>query len=376
MALPAFMNPQRFLRAAFTEFSKTPDLYKCTTRSLLGALIQCAQLGLEPGVLGQIYLVPFKNRRRGTVEVTVIPGYRGLLALARRSGDISTIHARPVYAGDAFTYSYGLDPKLVHEPSEEPLRSFVEKDGKRVEVLRALTHVYAACRLRDGGVQFEVMTRADVEAHRDRYAHVTAESAWATNFDEMALKTVLRRLCRLLPASTELQRAVALDAQVRHGEPQNLAALVIPDGHEDEDLGEDLEGDAAGADAEASRSRAEAPAPASPAAPDPYREVGMPESAPPSSSAPAPKPPADPPFGAGVGVSSSAPPPTDDTEVLLARSAVVAAMDRLKLSGPERALLIQQNAHVESLGAASLDGVNAVLDALTKIDEQRKARKA
>ncbi len=216
------MNPTRFLRAAFTEFSKTPALYECSTRSLLGALIQCAQLGLEPGVLGHIYLVPFRNRRRGTVEVTVIPGYRGLLALARRSGEISTIHAHVVLAGDTFSFSYGIDPTLQHSPSAEPRA--VTKDGVRVE--RAMTYVYAACRLKDGGVQFEVMSRADVEAHRDRYAHVTPDSAWSTNFEEMALKTVLRRLCRLLPASTELQRAITLDSQARHAEPQNLATLV------------------------------------------------------------------------------------------------------------------------------------------------------
>jgi recombination protein RecT len=221
-ALPTFMNPTRFLRAAFTEFSKTPSLYECSTRSLLGALIQCAQLGLEPGVLGHVYLVPFKNRRKGTVEVTVIPGYKGLLSLARRSGDISTIQAHPVYAGDLFRYAYGLEPLLEHVPSQDPMVSIV--NGQRIE--RPLTHVYAVAKLKDGGAQYEVMTVAEVEAHRDRYVRVAPDSAWSTNFIEMALKTVLRRLCRLLPASTELTRAIALDAQVRHGEPQNLATLV------------------------------------------------------------------------------------------------------------------------------------------------------
>jgi len=219
-ALPRHLSVDRLIRTAMTSVSTTPGLMDCTPRSLLGAVIQCAQLGLEPGILGMAYLVPFRNNRQGTQEVQFIPGYKGLIALARRSGEISTIMAHAVHAQDQFQYEFGTDPRLVHVPSEAPDRG-------------AVTHYYAVARLKDGGVQFEVMQRAEVEAHRDRYSKAAKMGPWVTEFDEMAKKTVLRRLCKLLPASIELHTAIALDERAEAQIPQglgDLAALPEPEG--------------------------------------------------------------------------------------------------------------------------------------------------
>lgn len=219
LALPKFMNTDRLVRTALTCFSTTPGLLDCTPRSLLGSVIQCAQLGLEPGIIGMAYLIPFRNNKANTVEVQFIPGYRGLLALARRSGEISTIQAHCVYAEDAFTYRYGLEPKLDHVPAEKADRG-------------AMTHVYAVARLKDGGVQYEVMTKAEIDAHRDRYSRAAKSGPWQTEYPEMAKKTVLRRLCKLLPASVELQTAVALDERAELQLPQGLTDLA-PGGPEE-----------------------------------------------------------------------------------------------------------------------------------------------
>jgi recombination protein RecT len=220
------------LRTFFTELSKTPALYDCTPVSLLGALIQAAQLGLEFGIIGHAYLVPFRNRRRGNIrEAQLIPGYKGLLKLARNSGEISTVSAHVVHAGDHFRYAYGLNPMLEHVPAESGPTVTRMADG--VEVTWPITYFYAAARMRDGGSEFEVMSLAEVEMHRDRYAADKREdSAWATNFPEMGLKTVLRRLCRLLPQSVELSRALVLDAHARKAESQDLGALVGVSGSE------------------------------------------------------------------------------------------------------------------------------------------------
>jgi recombination protein RecT len=216
MALPRHLHVERLIRTALTSFSTTPGLLDCTPRSLLGAVIQCAQLGLEPGTLGMAYLIPFKNTKAGTTEVQFIPGYRGLLTLARRSGDISTIDAHCVYAGDAFSYKYGLDPKLDHTPTDKPERGVI-------------THVYAVARLKDGGWQFGVMTKAEVDSHRDRYSRAAKSGPWQTEYPEMAKKTVLRRLCKLLPASVELQTAVSLDERAELQLPQGLTDLAPDD---------------------------------------------------------------------------------------------------------------------------------------------------
>lgn len=212
MALPRHMNADRMLRIAMTSISTTPKLLDCTPRSLLGAVIQCAQLGLEPGILGHAYLIPFENRKAGTVEVQLIVGYKGLIQLARRSGEISTITAHEVRERDKFSYRYGLAPLLEHVPH----------DDDRGEI----THFYAVMRLKDGGAQFEVMTKAEVDAHRDRYSRAAKQGPWVTDYVEMGKKTTLRKVSKLGPASVELQRAIALDEHAEAQIPQHLGDVI------------------------------------------------------------------------------------------------------------------------------------------------------
>src|SRR5690554_3088052 len=116
-ALPKHMDPDRLARIATTVLRQTPQLGQCTPESFLGALMTCAQLGLEPGPLGHAYLVPFKNNKTGMFEVTFIPGYRGLVELARRSGQVQSVQAHVVREGDRFDYEFGLNPKLEHKPA-------------------------------------------------------------------------------------------------------------------------------------------------------------------------------------------------------------------------------------------------------------------
>jgi recombination protein RecT len=214
-ALPRHLTADRLIRIATTELRKNPKLALCTPQSFLGAVIQCAQLGLEPGsALGHVYLVPFKrNFKRGNewfseMITTVIVGYRGMIDLARRSGQIESIEAWPVYLGDRFECLLGLEPSLVHAPDwENPNRT-------NPDMLR---FVYAVARLKDGGRQFAVMSRAEVEMIRNRTfdknktsADDRAKSPWATDFEQMALKTVIRRLFKHLPVSIEMVIADAL----------------------------------------------------------------------------------------------------------------------------------------------------------------------
>lgn len=211
-ALPRFLSAERLIRVTVTALTTTPKLAECYPASLLGAVLQCAQLGLEPGILGQAYLVPFWNGKRRRMEVQIIPGYKGLLELARRSGQIASIMAHAVYERDEFDYAYGLEPRLVHRPSRATDR------GRPI-------FYYAIAKLKDGSYQFEVMSQAEVEEHRRRYSKAADSGPWVTNPEEMALKTALRRLCKLLPASIELQAATALDEYQEHGLPQGLASL-------------------------------------------------------------------------------------------------------------------------------------------------------
>jgi recombination protein RecT len=207
-ALPKHLTADRMARIVLTELRRVPKLLDCEPASLMGAVMQCAQIGLEPGNgLGHAYLIPFGR------EVQLIIGYRGFLDLARRSGQIVSISARAVYAGDRFEYAYGLNEKLVHEPA--PNRA---KDAE-------LTFVYAVASLKDGGHQFEVMSRADVEKVRAK-SKSGGSGPWKDHYEEMAKKTAIRRLFKYLPVSVELQRAVMADEYQEAGVSQDNALML------------------------------------------------------------------------------------------------------------------------------------------------------
>jgi recombination protein RecT len=220
--LPKHVGADRMLKIALGALRTTPKLMQARTDTLLGAIIQCAQLGLEPNTpLGHAYLIPFENRSKNITEVQIVFGYKGLIDLARRSGQIVSIAAHEVRANDHFEYEYGLDEKLVHRPAM----------GERGAVIA----FYAVAKLVGGGYAFEVMSNADVIAIRDasqgwktavRFKK-EASSPWGAHFVEMGRKTVLRRLFKFLPVSIELATAATLDGKASVGETQGAFEDVL-----------------------------------------------------------------------------------------------------------------------------------------------------
>lgn len=208
--LPRHVSPDRMLKVALGAIRQTPALLEASTTSLFGAVVACSQLGLEPNTpLGHAYLVPFKDRKKGTTEVQVIPGYRGLIDLARRSGQIVSIAAHAVRAGDEFRYSYGLDEELHHVPGDD--------DNAPI------THFYAVAKLVGGGHAFEVMSRSKVDGIMHATQSRGAYGPWKDHYEEMGRKTLIRRLFKYLPISIELAKAVALDEAAADNRGQGLA---------------------------------------------------------------------------------------------------------------------------------------------------------
>lgn len=208
MALPKHLTPDRLLRIAMTEASKNPMLLDCTQASFVGAIIQTAQLGLEPGgALGHSYLVPFKNKDKGVLEVQFIVGYRGMIDLAYRSPRVSKVIARPVFDQDEFSYEFGLEESIRHVPNQKG-------EGKE------LTHVYVVVTLKDGAKLFDVMTAGEVEQARGR-SKAAEKGPWKTDYVAMALKSVVRRFFKYTPSSIELQQAITLDEAGDRGEQFN-----------------------------------------------------------------------------------------------------------------------------------------------------------
>jgi len=198
-ALPRHLTPERMIRVALTAYKTTPALQKCDPISIASAIMEAAQLGLEPdGVLGHAYLVPYGSRCQ------LIPGYKGLCELAYRSGKVTKIAAEVVRENDWFEYEYGLDERLKHIPADQDRG--------------AVTHVYAYYKMTGGGSAFNVLSVQDVEDVR-KSSRAANNGPWVTHWDEMAKKTCIRRLLKLAPLSVEVARAVAIDEYAEAGMP-------------------------------------------------------------------------------------------------------------------------------------------------------------
>lgn len=198
LALPRHITADRLSRVALTTIKNTPTLLECSVASLMSAVMQSAQLGLEPGVLGHVYFVPFFNKNKGCKEVQFILGYKGLIELARRSKEIISISASEIYSNDTFEYKKGFEETLNHIPN------FLDRGE--------LIGFYAYAITKDGGRIAEVMTKADVEKIRNRsQAARSGFSPWSTDYEMMGRKTVIKRLCKYLPLSIEVQEKIQFD---------------------------------------------------------------------------------------------------------------------------------------------------------------------
>ena len=201
-ALPSVITPERFTRMVLTAMSTNKDLQLCTPNSFLGAMMQAAQLGVEPNTpLGQAYLIPYKNK--GTLECQFQLGYKGMIDLAYRSGEVKDIQAHEVHENDTFEYELGLEPKLKHIPA-------MSNRG-------AVIMYYAIFHTKDGGYGFNVMSVDDVQEHAKKYSksYGASFSPWKSNFDEMAKKTVLKRCLKYAPIKTEFARSISADETIK-----------------------------------------------------------------------------------------------------------------------------------------------------------------
>jgi len=201
-ALPSVITPERFTRMVLSAISVNPKLASCTPASFLGAMMSAAQLGLEPNTpLGQAYILPYMNR--GSLEAQFQLGYKGLIDLAYRSGEVEVIQSHIVYENDEFECNYGLEPTLKHTPAS--------KD--RGEPIK----VYAMFKTKSGGFGFEVMSMDEVRAHAEKYskAYNSSFSPWKTSFEEMAKKTVLKRVLKYAPLKSDFVRAVVQDETIK-----------------------------------------------------------------------------------------------------------------------------------------------------------------
>jgi recombination protein RecT len=212
--LPKHMTPERMCRVAFSTVTRTPSLLKCTPQSLVAAIVEASSLGLEIDSRGLAYLVPFWNKNLQRKEAKLMTGYKGFMQLAYNSGRVTNIYAEVVCEKDTFEFAMGLDAKLVHIPNLEdrgPLRA-----------------AYAVARVKDADAAFVVMGKSEImKIKAASQGGNKDDSPWIHWEEEMWKKSAIRRLCKYLPLSPEMQRAVSLDEMADAGNPQDLAVGLI-----------------------------------------------------------------------------------------------------------------------------------------------------
>ena len=209
-ALPSHMRPERIVRIALTTLRMNPKLYQCNPYSFLGALFQCAQLGLEPNIEGQAYIIPYNDRKSNQLVAQFQIGYKGFVELFWRHQSAVSLQMEKVCQNDRFEYDLG-ENKIHHVPPQ-----FGQDRGDVIGY-------YAVAQLAGGGRAIKVMSKTEAVAFGKRFSKCYDRkeekfmygTPWADHFDAMAQKTVLKQLMKLLPKSIEIQRALAMDETVK-----------------------------------------------------------------------------------------------------------------------------------------------------------------
>jgi recombination protein RecT len=228
-ALPSGMEARQLIRDCMSVLRATPRLLQCSPESVMGALMTSAQLGLRPGVLGESYLLPFRNWRksreekREIYEAAFVAGYKGLKKLAFQSGLVTRVHAYTVHQRDWFDISYGTSASLEHKPylgDEHP--------GEPRGYYSTVAYV-------SGSPDFHYMSKQEIERHRDKYAlqrdsNRKVVGVWVSEFTAMAHKTTFRQLTTWMPLSTDqhpiLAAALVADSTVRHDLDPDLDGVI------------------------------------------------------------------------------------------------------------------------------------------------------
>lgn len=202
-ALPEVITPERFTRMALSALNTTPKLRECTQISFLAAMMNAAQLGLEPNTpLGQAYLIPINSK--GTMECQFQIGYKGMIDLSYRNPQMQVISAQAVYENDEFKYELGLNPTLIHRP-----------------VLRGRGEVilfYGLFKLTNGGYGFEVMSKEEMDAYAKAYSKAidSSFSPWKSNYNGMAKKTVIKQVLKYAPIKADFRKALSSDETIKN----------------------------------------------------------------------------------------------------------------------------------------------------------------
>jgi len=198
------MTPDHIIKTCCLLLAKTPRLLQCTQKSILQSVMAATQLGLTVGgSLGEAYLVPYFSKEDKSDIAQLIIGYRGYIALARRTDEIESVNAQCVFENDTFEIDLGANEPPKHLP-------FLGERG-------ALIAAYCVAWFKGGGLTTDLMTKIEIDKIRER-SRAKKFGPWVTDYNEMARKTVVRRAAKYWPMSTEMAKAMELEDSAEAGD--------------------------------------------------------------------------------------------------------------------------------------------------------------
>lgn len=215
-ALPSVMTPERFMRMALSATNMSPKLLQCDKMTFLSALMNAAQLGLEPNTpLGQAYLIPYWSNKRKKYECQFQIGYQGYKDLFYRNDSNCNADAYVVYENDNFSYELGLNPNITHKPA-------LTNRGNVIAY-------YSVWKSKTGGYGISVMSKEDMEKfYKDKVEpnKKGQSSPWDTDYDAMARKTVLKKNLKYAPLSADIRRLIMNDETVKNDFSVDMSEIV------------------------------------------------------------------------------------------------------------------------------------------------------
>jgi recombination protein RecT len=219
-SLAGHLGPDRMLRLVLTEIRQRPKLAECSPASVFGGAVMAAQLGLRLGEFNSAWLIPYSTKKGMEAQLQI--GYDGLRELVERSGKVSGMHACVVYEDDEWDLELA-PPKLYHKPA----RPKQPKSAKEAaEILKSrreeIVAAYAVAEMNDGTRRFAWLWTYEIE-HRRAASRAKDAGPWVTHYEQMAMKSAIRELCRNMPKSSELAAALTLEDRAEVGKSQNLS---------------------------------------------------------------------------------------------------------------------------------------------------------
>lgn len=211
LALPKHLSADRMSRLALTAFSTSPQLRDCDMKSIAASIMTAGQLGLEPGVNGAGFLIPYGK------TCTFVPGWKGLVDLVARSGR-GTVYSGVIFKDQQYTFIDGARRDLI-------IHNETDLDDPN-----DITHAFAIGWVKDASMPIiELWRVSKITKHRDKYNKVGKKHYSFRDWEMYCRKVPLLQVLKYMPCSIEVANAMAISHASEAGRSANIEDGIVID---------------------------------------------------------------------------------------------------------------------------------------------------